>query len=242
MLLLAKDCEDAWSFGLLTSPAVFSSSSHILHAVMPMLCGTDFPSQGSFVAGLFALQCFRNTQLSLSQKAIPSEKEKEGRKERGKLAKQQQRRQAKPQHAPQGAAGTAVHAAERTNYSTSSEIPNTLKQLHAHKLQHACWPHQQNTVCLLSPYYSMQPKLALHLWPVIHITVQLLFYRCKYTSCHFINSTAMSHPSSCPPLPWKTRIWISLAFSSECSSTGQEKKEKSWHAHSSKGVAAVAVF
>lgn len=91
MLLLAKDCEDAWSFGLLTSLAVFSSSSHILHAVMPMLRGTDFPSQGSFRGGLFALQCFRNTQLSLSQKAIPSEKEK-GRKERGKVAKQQQRR------------------------------------------------------------------------------------------------------------------------------------------------------
>lgn len=70
MLLPVKEWEDARSLGLLTSLAVFSSLLHIPHAGMAMLHSTDFPSQGSLGAGFFALQCFRNTQLPLSQQAI----------------------------------------------------------------------------------------------------------------------------------------------------------------------------
>lgn len=180
-------------------PGSHSSSSHTLRATITVLGGTDFPSQASFGAGLFALQCFRNTQLSLSQWVILSEEEKEGTKERGKLAKQHERRRAEAQHAPWGAA--ALLCVQQRGQTAAAPVwfctlRNTY--MHTNKVQHACWPRKPNPVHLLSPCYSMQPKLALHLWAVVHFAVQVLFH-VWYTH----------HPTSLIPQPCPTLALVS---------------------------------
>lgn len=72
-------------------------------------------------------------------------------KRKGKLAKQQERKGAKPQHTPWGAAGAAVHAAGKTNGSSSSVILQALKWFHAHKQTAACsLATQINAEALLS--------------------------------------------------------------------------------------------
>lgn len=145
-------------------------------------------------------------------------------KRKGKLAKQQERRGAKPQHAPWGAAGAAVHAAGKTNCSSSNVILQALKWLHAHKQTTACsLATQTNAEALLS--HSVQPKTAFHPWAVVRAAVELLFYMCIYTSSHCTHSTASSHTNSFPPPPWKTRIWISLLSAGKSSiSPGHDKK------------------
>lgn len=199
MLLLAKDCEDAWSFS--PFPAWQPVLATRTRCVLWSLCWVAQIFPVKLHLELVCLHCSASEILSFPFPGglFCQGEEKEGRKDRGKLAKQQQRRQAKAQHAPWGAAallcmqqrGQAAPAAVR--FCT---LWNTY--MHTNELQRTCWPRKPNPVRLLSPYYSMKPKLAFHFWTVVCIAVQVLFHM-RYTH----------HPTSLIPRPCPTLALVS---------------------------------
>lgn len=120
--------------------------------------------------------------LPSPQRLLCQSKEKKGEK-KGKLAKQHERRGAKPQHAPWGATATAVHAAGKTNCSCMLWNGS----MHTNTLQHSCWPHR-HVQGFAEPCYSMQAEIALHPWAVVGAAVELLFPCAHIIPLHWFHS------------------------------------------------------